>query len=323
MLEQAANDGAGAVQVGGLPVITDKDAMRAWSREQRRLGNTIAFVPTMGYLHEGHLSLVKAARARCDVVAASIYVNPTQFSAHEDFDVYPRQAERDRELLQQAGCSVVFEPRSLYHEPEGAGEGSNVVGREVDHADAHETYVQVEKLQRGLCGKSRPHFFRGVATVVTKLFNIVEPDVAFFGRKDYQQWRVITRMVRDLDFGLEIVGLPICREADGLAMSSRNARLSADARAKAPAIYMALQAAAASVAAGTARAPADVAAQVSAAIEAAGGKMDYVEMVNALSLRPIDDCGAQPTLLAVAALFAAGDAGTGTVRLIDNMVLGE
>lgn len=185
---------------------------------------------------------------------------------------------------------------------------------------------QVERLQKPLCGISRPHFFRGVATIVTKLFHIVEPDVAVFGRKDYQQWRVICRMVRDLDFGIEIIGMPICREADGLAMSSRNARLAPDARHRALCIQAALswaQQAVAAAAAGSGPAPSlqQIREHVWSAIEGAGGKVDYVELVHAENLGAVSDAASQPTLLAVAAWFPAHD--RGTVRLIDNTVLGE
>jgi len=282
----------------------------------------VAFVPTMGYLHEGHISLVKAARKLADVVVASIYVNPTQFSANEDFDVYPRNPEGDRRALQDAGCAAVFEPASLYVAvPGAAGEGGNVVGRESGHPDAHETFVQVEQLQKPLCGGSRPHFFRGVATVVTKLFHIVEPDVAVFGRKDYQQLRVITRMVRDLDFAVEVVGMPICREPDGLAMSSRNARLSPESRQNALSISKALKWARTALADGSIGDAASVRKTVSDMIEASGGKVDYVELVDANNLRPVNEVKAQPTLLAVACWYPAKD--RGTVRLIDNTVLGE
>ncbi|PNH09684.1 Pantoate--beta-alanine ligase, partial [Tetrabaena socialis] len=194
---------------------------------------------------------------------------------------------------------------------------AGVCGRGV----THKTYVAAERLQRPLCGGSRPHFFRGVCTVVAKLFHIVEPDLAVFGRKDYQQWRVISRMVRDLDFAVEVVGLPICREPDGLAMSSRNARLSEESRQSALCISRGLKWAEAAVAEGTAGEPAAVAAHVRGLIEAAGGKVDYVELLDAHHLGPITDLSSQPVLLAVAALFPARD--RGTVRLIDNTVLGD
>mmetsp|Transcript_40333 Transcript_40333/g.89566 ORF Transcript_40333/g.89566 Transcript_40333/m.89566 type:complete len:320 (-) Transcript_40333:719-1678(-) len=305
-----------------LQVFTTAAQMRSFTRQQKREGKTVAFVPTMGYLHEGHISLVRAAKERADVVVASIYVNPTQFSKNEDFDVYPRDVDNDRAKLLSAGCVAVFEPESLYTPVVGqTGETSNVVGNETAHPDSHETFVQVERLQLPLCGKSRPHFFRGVATVVTKLFHIVEPDIAVFGRKDYQQWRLITRMVRDLDFAVEVVGMPICREEDGLAMSSRNARLSPEARSKAPAIYAALQWAERVAADGSVTDPAAIKEHVRGEIDKAGGKVDYVELVDANHLGPITNVATQPTLLAVAAHFPARD--RGTVRLIDNTVLCE
>ncbi|KAF5839373.1 hypothetical protein DUNSADRAFT_944 [Dunaliella salina] len=258
-----------------------------------------------------------AYRGLCDVVVASVYVNPTQFSANEDFDLYPREVEGDRAKLEEAGCCTVFEPRSLYRG--GNGDASNVVGREGASPNAHETFVQVERLQQPLCGKSRPHFFKGVTTIVSKLFNIVEPDVAVFGRKDYQQWRVITRMVRDLDFAVEVVGMPICREADGLALSSRNARLTPEARQAALCIPRALEWAKSVYTSKPAPSPADLASRIGVIIKDAGGLVDYVEVLNAQNLQPILDITAQPALVAVAAHFPARD--QGSVRLIDNCVL--
>lgn len=306
-----------------IPIITSKEEIRAFSRKQKLAGKTVGFVPTMGYLHQGHLSLVEEAKKHADVVVASIYVNPTQFSANEDFDVYPRDPDNDRLQLQLAGCAAVFEPAgSLYHQVAGAADDAgNVVGREVAHPDAHETWVTVQQLQRGMCGDSRPHFFRGVATVVTKLFHLVEPDVACFGQKDYQQWRLITRMVRDLDFAITIIGVPIAREADGLAMSSRNARLSPEARSDALSISAALRWAQQAVAQGEMTQAADVAATVRQRIAAAGGDVDYVELRDADNLSLVTDVSKQPTLLAVAAKFPAKD--KGSVRLIDNTVLGS
>ncbi|GAX78673.1 hypothetical protein CEUSTIGMA_g6111.t1 [Chlamydomonas eustigma] len=306
-----------------MHIFSSASEMRNWSRQQKQKGKRIALVPTMGYLHEGHLSLVEAAKELADIVVSSIYVNPTQFAAHEDFGQYPRQPEVDRAKLKAMGCSAVFEPTSLYVKVQGAeSEDVNVVGKESMHPESHETFVQVERLQKPLCGGSRPHFFRGVATVVTKLFHIVEPDVAVFGRKDYQQWRIIERMVRDLDFGVEVVGMPICREQDGLAMSSRNARLTAEARQHAPAIYKALRWAMQAVESGAEKNPGTIQDQVRGMIEQAGGKMDYAELVDAKSLQPILDASLQTTLLAVAALFPSKDS-QGTVRLIDNIVINE
>lgn len=300
-------------------MFTTASDMRNWVRKQKKSGRKVALVPTMGYLHEGHLSLVKAALEKADIVVASIYVNPTQFAAHEDFDVYPRNAAEDRAKLKAAGCHAVFEPESLYVQTPGTSESNNVVGRETAHPDAHETWVTVERLQRPLCGGSRPHFFRGVCTVVTKLFHVVEPDVAVFGRKDYQQWRVISRMVRDLDFAVEVVGMPICREEDGLAMSSRNARLSPEARQNALCISRGLRWAEQAVGSGEVMEAAVVAERLKADIAAAGGTVDYVELLHAENLGPIAELAAQPVLLAVAAHFPARD--RGTVRLIDNTVL--
>lgn len=233
-----------------MEVIHDKATMRAWSRRQRVAGRRVALVPTMGFLHDGHLSLVAEARARADVVVVSIYVNPGQFGPTEDLATYPRDLEGDLAKLQPLHVDAVFNPADMYVReatpvPAPAGGGATagagesregdgaapppapgaVAGRRPGGGRGHETWVTVERLQVGLCGASRPAFFRGVATVVAKLFNVVEPDVAVFGKKDYQQWRVLCRMVRDLDFDVEVVGAPLLREADGLAMSSRNVRL--------------------------------------------------------------------------------------------------
>ena len=183
--------------------------MREWSEAERRAGRRIAFVPTMGFLHRGHLCLVRDAKARGDRLVVSIFVNPTQFGPGEDFSGYPRDFERDCALLESEGVDALFHPSVEEMYPRGG-----------------QTRVDVEPLSLSLCGASRPGHFRGVATVVTKLFNIVLPHLAVFGEKDYQQLQVIRRLVRDLSLGVEIVGHPIVREADGLAMSSRNAYLS-------------------------------------------------------------------------------------------------
>lgn len=277
-------------------IIRDKAAMRAWSRAQRAAGAKIAFVPTMGALHEGHLSLVQRATTEGDRVVVSIYVNPTQFAPHEDFDVYPRDLSGDLAKLAPFGVAAVFAPGDLYDRGPGGGQ----------------TEVRVTELERPLCGVSRPHFFGGVATVVTKLFHIVEPDVAVFGRKDYQQWRIIQRMVRDLDLAIEIVGAPIVREPDGLAMSSRNLLLEPAHRAEAPAINQALEAARERAAAGE-RDLDRLLSTVRAAIEAAGGRVDYVEGLDAETLQPVSGA-TRLVLAAVAAWF-------GEVRLIDNREL--
>jgi pantoate--beta-alanine ligase len=196
-----------------IEIITQKNPMTNWSRECRQQGETVGFVPTMGFLHEGHLSLIREAHRHADRVVVSIFVNPTQFAPGEDFDDYPRNLDRDIELCRREGTSAVFTPDADALYPEG-----------------FETQVGLKHLPRHLCGLSRPHFFGGVATVVTKLFNIVRPDAAVFGMKDFQQLAVIRRMVRDLDMGIRIIGAPIVREPDGLAMSSRNAYVSPSTR---------------------------------------------------------------------------------------------
>src|SRR6202034_2817216 len=199
------------------------DDMREACRGVRRGGQRLGFVPTMGALHEGHLSLVRAARHRCEVVAASIFVNPTQFGPNEDLAKYPRRFERDRELLEKEGVELLFAPSVDEMYPVGAV-----------------TWVRVEGLSDKLDGRSRPGHFRGVTTVVAKLFHIVEPDAAFFGQKDAAQVAIIRRMVRDLNFPVEVVACPIVREADGLAMSSRNAYLDPMQRQQALILYRAL-----------------------------------------------------------------------------------
>jgi pantoate--beta-alanine ligase len=191
-----------------MHVIEKIEAMREWSEGERRFGRRIAFVPTMGYLHHGHMCLVRDAKARGDELVVSIFVNPTQFGPGEDFAAYPRNFENDCELLQEEGVDVLFYPSVSEMYPHGA-----------------QTHVDVGRLSLPLCGALRPGHFRGVATVVAKLFNIVQPHVAVFGEKDYQQLQVIRRLVQDLSMGVEIVGHPIVREPDGLAMSSRNAYL--------------------------------------------------------------------------------------------------
>src|ERR1700721_4903417 len=199
------------------------DDMRAASRHARHPGKRLGLVPTMGALHEGHLSLVRAAQARCDVVSVSIFVNPLQFGPTEDLAKYPRTFESDRELLETESVDILFVP-----------------AREEMYAAGAVTYVTVEGVGEKLCGKSRPGHFRGVTTVVAKLFHIVEPDLAFFGQKDAAQSTIIRRMVRDLDLPVEIVVCPIVREPDGLAMSSRNAYLSPEERKSALVLHRSL-----------------------------------------------------------------------------------
>ncbi len=262
----------------------------------RQEGKLIGLVPTMGYLHEGHLSLIRLARQRADVVVTSIFVNPTQFAPHEDFERYPRDLPRDMQLAQEAGCDVVFHPSAAEMYPEG-----------------YLTYVEVDKLTRVLCGRSRPTHFRGVTTVVAKLFNIVKPHFAVFGQKDAQQALVVKRMAQDLNFDLEIMVGPIVREADGLAMSSRNAYLSPAERSRAVVLHRALQRAAELVSRGE-RDAARLREEMTQVIQTApDAHIDYVALVDAQTLEELDRLRGQ-VLVALAVWI-------GTTRLIDNLLL--
>jgi len=256
----------------------------------------IGFVPTMGYLHEGHLGLVRAARRQSDFVVVSIFVNPIQFGPKEDFRRYPRDFNRDRRLLESAGADFIFYPDVKGMYPEGFA-----------------TYVEVERLGEGLCGKSRPGHFRGVTTVVTKLFNIVLPDVAVFGAKDAQQAFVIRRMTRDLDFRTRVVILPTAREKDGLAMSSRNVYLTPEQRAEAPVLHRSLLLARQMIDKGERNAAKVKAAMRRMIGRESGGRIDYVEMVDTDELRPVRTITGE-TLVALAVFF-------GKTRLIDNTVI--
>jgi len=250
----------------------------------------------MGALHAGHLSLVRAARVRCDVVAASIFVNPTQFGPSEDFAKYPRSFETDCAALEKEGVDIVFAPTV-----------------EEMYLKGETTWVTVEGLSEKLDGRSRPGHFRGVTTVVSKLFHIVQPDVAFFGQKDAAQLAVIRRMVRDLNFPVEVVGCPIVREPDGLAMSSRNVYLSSEERMRALALHRSLQCVEERFRTGeTAAARLSETAQAVIAREP-GVRLDYFEIVDPDSLEPVDRI-AKAALVAVAAYV-------GSTRLIDNVVL--
>jgi pantoate--beta-alanine ligase len=270
--------------------------MRAWSRAQRAAGRRVAFVPTMGYLHEGHLQLVDDARGRADTVVLSIFVNPLQFGPGEDLDRYPRDLERDRRLAAGRGVACLFLPAVADMYPPGAS-----------------VRVTPGPLADHLCGPHRPGHFEGVLTVVAKLLNVVEPDVAVFGRKDVQQARLIARMAADLDFPTEIVVAPTAREGDGLALSSRNTYLSADERRRAAAIPESLREAHARFAAGE-RAAAPLIAAVERRLRAAGLAVEYVELVDPDRLAP-RTAAAPDSVLAVAAR-------AGSTRLIDNIVLG-
>ena len=266
----------------------------AWKAE----GLSIGLVPTMGSLHEGHESLMDAARAASDRVVVSVFVNPIQFGPGEDYEAYPRDLERDARICERHGVDVVFHP-----------EGDDM------YAPAHNTFVVMETLTDSLCGASRPGHFRGVCTVVTKLFNIVQPHRAFFGQKDAQQLAIIKRMVADLNMNVTVVGCPIVREADGLAKSSRNAYLSAEERQAALVLSRAIFAGKAAVEAGE-RDAAALKALMGGIIEAEPlARIDYVEVVDGVTMQPTDAIGAM-ALVAMAVYI-------GSTRLIDNFLYEE
>lgn len=264
--------------------------MRAWSRARRAEGKTVGFVPTMGALHEGHASLMRAA-AQDDVSVVSIFVNPTQFAPNEDLDQYPRTWEADSSLAESIGVDAIYAPTATGMYPED-----------------YSTYVDVGGVSEGLCSRTRPHFFRGVATVVTKLFNAVEPDRAYFGLKDAQQCAVIQRMVRDLDMGIEIVPMPLIREEDGLALSSRNKYLSPEERTRALCISRSLLQARDMLTRGERNAAVLIDAVRAGMAET---DIDYVEVVDATSMQPVPSVEG-PVFVAVAARV-------GETRLIDNI----
>jgi pantoate--beta-alanine ligase len=261
-----------------------------------QIGNTIAFVPTMGYLHEGHLALMREGRKHGDALIISIFVNPKQFGPAEDLQRYPRDLDRDVILAESLGVDVVFAPEA-----------------ETMYDTAYQTYVDLELLPRYLCGPSRPGHFRGVATVVAKLFNIVRPQVAIFGEKDYQQLAIIRRMVRDLNFGTKIIGVPTVREPDGLAMSSRNTHLSEDERRSALSLFQSLQRAQEGVAEGK-RDAREIIDSASALIAShPHTRIDYVAVCNPDTLEDVNRVE-RPTLMALAVWV-------GKTRLIDNAIL--
>ena len=279
-----------------MQVIETVAALRQYLKTQRAAGKQIGLVPTMGYLHAGHLSLVHAARQDCDVVVMSIFVNPRQFGPQEDLESYPRDMERDLRLAREEGVDVVFTP-----------------GIEEVYPSGYQTEVSVETLTQPLCGASRPGHFNGVTTVVAKLFNMVGPDRAYFGQKDYQQAIVIQRMVTDLNMPLTIVVCPIVREDDGLAMSSRNAYLSADERRAALVLSRALQLAETRIAAGE-RQPERLEASLRELITAEPlARIDYVTVCDPQTLQAVDRL-ADAVLVALAVFV-------GATRLIDNVVI--
>ena len=277
-----------------MEIIKDIAEMTAASKSCGLEGKKITFVPTMGYLHEGHLSLAREGKRRGDTLIVSIFVNPTQFDETKDIETYPVNIERDVKLLDGEGVDILFLPEA-----------------ETMYGKGHQTFVEVTELSKGLCGDSRPGHFRGVATVMAKLFNIVQPDIAIFGEKDYQQLAIIRQMVSDLNFPVEIIGMPIVREPDGLAMSSRNARLSASERSKALSLFKALQRGKKAFHDGT-KETRDITEEASQAIDD-GVEIDYMEIRDSRTLLPLERVEGE-------AIFAIA-ARVGETRLIDNTIL--
>ena len=278
-----------------MKVINSISEMKQWSDAQRAKGLRIGFVPTMGFLHEGHLSLMRIAKEKSDVLVVSIFVNPTQFAPGEDFDRYPRDFKRDEALCQKEDVSVIFYPSAEEMYPEN-----------------HRTYVITDQLSQVLCGKSRPEHFKGVTTIVCKLFNIVKPHVAVFGQKDAQQAIILKRMVADLNMDVEMIIAPIVREADGLALSSRNKYLSGKERQEAPVLFKSLETAESEL--NSVKDHSNIKNKMKKLIEEnSTGKIDYIEIVDGETL-------AEPTkqshkiLVALAVYF-------GQTRLIDNILI--
>ena len=283
--------------VRGLRIISDPAEMQACAAELTRQGERIAFVPTMGYLHEGHLALLREGRRCGDVLVLSIFVNPIQFGEGEDFSLYPRDLQRDIELARSVGVDIVFIPdvENLY-------------------PPKFSTYVEVEELTETLCGRSRPGHFRGVTTVVCKLFNLVRPRIAIFGRKDFQQLVVIRRMVHDLNMDIEVRGMPIVREADGLAMSSRNVYLG-ERRGQALALVAALRLARDLVKAGERSSSAIIGAVRERIEQESEAWIDYVQICDEESLADVEEVEPGSVLLLAVRI--------GRTRLIDNHYLFE
>lgn len=275
--------------------ITEIKSLRSQIKAWRQAGLSIALVPTMGNLHQGHFSLVEKAKTLADKVVVSIFVNPMQFGANEDLDSYPRTLNEDKQGLAELGTDIVFTPSVETIYPNGLGEQS---------------FVDVPGVSMGYCGGSRPGHFKGVATVVTKLFNLVQPDFACFGEKDFQQLQVIKTMTRDLSIPVEIIGVPTCRETSGLAMSSRNGYLSDEQKDTAKVLFATLNNTATALKQGNA----DIAtleADAKAQLESAGLKPDYYAVAERSTLKPATTADKQLVILAAAYL--------GSVRLIDNL----
>ncbi len=279
-----------------MKIIKTIPEMQRTADDFHRQGKIIGLVPTMGYLHEGHLQLVRMLRPQCDVLVISIFVNPIQFAPTEDLDRYPRDFERDEQLCRSEKVDIIFYPENLEMYPQ-----------------PFHTFVNVEKLSEGLCGASRPGHFRGVATVVAKLFNIVKPQLAIFGEKDYQQLMVIKQMVKDLNFDIAIHSAPIVREADGLAMSSRNKYLSPEERKAAPLIYQSLLTARTLCQQGMDDPEEITEKMISVLQKIPRLKIDYISFVDSQTLRPVTKIKGE-VLVALAVYI-------GQTRLIDNIII--
>lgn len=282
-----------------MKIVRAPDRIRRAVRAARAEGGLVGFVPTMGYLHEGHLSLARRARRECDLVVASIFVNPLQFGPKEDFAAYPRAPRRDRDMLRSEGVDLCYEPTAGGMYPEGT--------------EGFATRVEVGGLDTPLCGRYRPGHFAGVATVVAKLLGAVEPDRLYLGAKDYQQSLVITRMVRDLDLGVRVVVCPTVREADGLAMSSRNSYLTPEERAWAPALYRALRDVAAGIRSGALIGAEETRQALRGRVSGGPGRLQYGEVLSATGLTEVDPLEGRVVLALAYEL--------GRARLIDNLVV--
>jgi pantoate--beta-alanine ligase len=279
-----------------MRVVKKIKVMQKLADKYRAEKKIIGFVPTMGYLHEGHLSLVKIAKKKSDLCVVSIFVNPLQFGPQEDYHIYPRNFSRDKKLLKDLGVDIIFYPEVKEMYPE-----------------EQLTFVQVKKLSEGLCGRSRPGHFEGVATVVAKLFNIVKPHIAVFGQKDYQQAVIIKKMVKDLNFDVKIIVAPTVREKDGLACSSRNSYLSEKERKEAVVLYQSLLLAKKMIAEGE-RNPEEIIKEMTKLITTkSSGKIDYIEIVDANTLQPVKEIHGK-VCIALAVFF-------NKARLIDNILV--
>ncbi|KAF9438369.1 pantothenate synthase [Entomortierella beljakovae] len=303
---------------GEIPVFDSIAAFREWRKQMSRENKTVGFVPTMGALHEGHLGLVQKAKQECDVVAVSIFVNPAQFAPHEDLDQYPRTFDTDyASLVGSKACSAILLPKVSEMYP---------VGISLDRSKQIGTFVEVQGLSHQMEGIPRPHFFRGVATVVSKLFNIVQPDRAYFGQKDAQQCVVLRAMIRDLLLPIKMRAIPTSREADGLAMSSRNRYLTPEMRSIATLLYKAITAAKESIVDGGATSREEILAPAYKVIEEVSRdvkerglpfdvRLDYLSLVDVASLTELEKIGESQAAILSGAVYV------GTTRLIDNILI--